>query len=322
MVGTGGSIATWARSSLDLVDYGRFGQVLPIDDLIQRIPEMAGLAEFVTISLREVSSEAIGPIEWCEFAQTLQSLSIDESIDGIVMVHGTSSLEETAWFLDLVIRPVVPIVLVGAQRPPNGLGSDAGSNLVNAVQTACDPRVAGLGVVAVLNGEIHAARDVTKASTYRLDAFSSGELGPLGFVDPNGEVVLYRVPHRRLEPFTVSGISLLPRVDIVTAYAGADGVPIDAVVKAGARGIVVAGMAPGVCASAQLGALKRARDQGVSVVFSTRAGRGRVVVSAFSTENDFSTAGNLTPQKARILLMLCLAFGEDDGQIRDRFRVS
>jgi L-asparaginase len=322
VVGTGGSIATWARSAFDLVDYGRYGEVLPIDVLLHRLPEVAEIADLVPVDFSAVHSEAVGPDEWCAFARALENLSLDSSIDGIVMVHGTSSLEETAWFLDLVLRLDIPVVLVGAQRPPNGLGTDAGANLADAVRAASDPRVAELGVVAVFQGEIHAARDVAKASTYRLNAFDSGELGPLGFVDPNGDVVLYRVPYRRPDAFPLSAISTLPRVDIVAAYAGADGVAIAAAVRAGAQGIVVAGMAPGICASGQLEALNRARAQGVCVVFSTHNGRGRVVRSAFLTENGFSAADNLTPEKARILLMLCLGAGEDEDGIRDRFRLS
>jgi L-asparaginase len=322
VVGTGGSIATWARSAFDLVDYGRYGEVLPIDVLLHRFPEVGEVADLAPVDLSAVHSEAIGPNEWREFARALESLSLDPSMDGIVLVHGTSSLEETAWFLDLVLRLDIPVVLVGAQRPPNGLGTDAGANLVDAVRAASDLRVAELGVVAVVQGEIHTARDVSKASTYRLNAFDSGELGPLGFVDPNGDVVLYRVPYRRPTAFALSKISRLPRVDIVTAYAGADGVAIDAALRAGAQGIVVAGMAPGICASGQLEALKRARGQGVCVVFSTHNGRGRVVRSAYLMESGFCAADNLTPEKARILLMLCLATGEDEDGIRDRFRLS
>src|SRR6185312_16056996 len=219
-----------------------------------------------------VHSEAIGPVDWLALARQIKALDSDERrFDGILVVHGTSTLEETAWFLELTIRVEKPLVIVGAQRPPNALGTDAAINLASGIRVASEPTAADLGVVAVINNEIHSARDVVKADTFALDAFRSA-FGPLGIVDANGSVVIYRSDKRRLPPFKNADFLALPRVDISFAYAGADGADIDAFVAAGCRGIVLAAMAPGTCAPAQLEALGRAACKGVMVIFSTRAG--------------------------------------------------
>ncbi|MDB5598363.1 MAG: asparaginase family protein [Xanthobacteraceae bacterium] len=322
VVGTGGSIATVGRSSLDLVDYGEFGHVLPVDGLFKMFPELTELATYSMTDFRAVHSEAMGPVEWYELAVMIEKLLAADRPDGIVIVHGTSTLEETAWFLDLTVGGQVPIVLVGAVRPANGISTDAGLNLAAAIRAASQPDLAQLGVVAVLNGEIHAARDVTKTSTYSLNAFASGELGPLGYVGADGGVVLYRRPYRPTERIEIAAFSRLPRVDVVFAYAGADGVSVDALVAAGARGLVVAGMAPGTCGPLQGAALERAVRKGVVVAFSSRAGQGRVLAGSTLTQRGFIAADNLTPQKARILLMLALAAGDDQQHVQARFHDS
>ena len=323
VIGTGGSIATIGRSSVDLIDYGQFGRVLPVDELFQLFPELSELATYCMTTFCDVHSEAIGPSEWHGLARTIRELLTTASMpDGIIVVHGTSTLEETAWFLDLTIARKVPVVLVGALRPPNALATDAGLNLAAAVRVASEPQAAPLGVLAVLNGEIHAARDVTKESTYSLNAFTSGELGPLGHVDPDGTVVFYRRQYRSGVWFELPPLSQLPRVDIVFSYAGADGAAVEAVVDAGARGIVVASLAPGTCAPLQLAALEKAARAGVTVAFSSRAGHGRILRSATLKKSGFIAADNLAPQKTRILLMLSLAAGEDEEQIQARFQTT
>src|SRR5919201_341378 len=202
-----------------------------------------------------------------------------------------------------------PVVLVGSQRPSNALGTDAGMNLLNAVRVAGASEARGLGVLVLLNDEIQAAREVTKASTYRLETFRSHDLGMLGYADPDGRVMVYRSPTRRHAPhteFDVRGATDLPRVDIALSYAGADGTAIRGFAAAGARAIVSAGLAPGVTTPSETDALVQARRHGVIVVQSSRAGSGRVLPRTVVTERGFVVADNLNPQKARVLAMLAL----------------
>jgi len=307
VLGTGGSISTLGRSPFDLVDYGEFGQLVSTEQLFAMFPELGELAEFEFIEATSVHSEALTTDHWSKLARVLETQAQRSEVDGIVVVHGTSTLEEAAWFLHLTVRSTIPIVITGAMRPANGLSTDAGLNLACAISAACYRPLAEYGVLAVIDGEIHGARDVTKVSTYQLSAFRSGELGPVGFVDALGAVSLYRAPWGTQQHFSVTDAFTLPRVDVVCSYSGADGAAVNVFIEAGATGIVVASMAPGVCPPSQLRALENAAQNGAAIVFSSRAGQGRVLKSEFLKSRGFFTADNLTPQKARILLRLALS---------------
>jgi len=223
---------------------------------------------------------------------------------------------------DNALKTNIPVVLVGAQRPASALGTDAGMNLLNAVRVAGSAQARGLGVLVLLNDEIHAARDVTKTSTQRLHTFRSPDFGILGHADGDGTVAFYRRPTRINAPdteFEISKLDALPRVDIALSYAGADGAAVDAFVAAGARGIVAAGFAPGSCTKAQIDALNRARNAGVAVVQSTRAGSGRVATINTQRIEGAVSADNLPPQKARILLMLALTVSDNRDELTRMF---
>ena len=216
------------------------------------------------------------------------------------------------------MRSSIPVVLVGAQRPSTALSADGPLNLVSALRTAGSEAARGLGVLVVLNDEIHAARDVTKSSTLRLQTFRSRDLGVLGHADAD-EVAIYRAPLRRHCPdteFDLEGVEALPRVDVVLSYAGADGAIVDACVAAGARGIVAAGFGPSLETPAQLEALQQAADAGVAVVQSSRVGSGRIVALETRHVRGGVTGDNLLPWKARVLLQVALAHGvaSDDLQ--------
>jgi L-asparaginase len=214
------------------------------------------------------------------------------------------------------------VVLVGAQRPASALGSDAGMNLVNALRVAGSMEARGKGVLVVLNDEIHAARDVVKTSTYRLQTFRSLDFGALGHVDGDG-AHFYRSPSRTHMPdtqFAVSDLGALPRVDIVYSYAGADGALVDAAVAASARGIVSAGFAPGSPTPQQRTAFERAAKSGVVVVQCSRAASGRVAPRRRLRESGIVAGEDLSPQKARILLMLALSTTSDIGVIQQAFQ--
>src|SRR5207245_2202908 len=198
---------------------------LPVEDVLQRFPETRLVADPLPVSFRNVSSSAIGFEEWLELRALLHQLAReDPNIQGFVIGHGTGSLEETAYFLNLTLNIAQPTVLVGSQRPVSALSSDAGMNLVAALRVAGSPDARGKGVLVVLNDEIHAARDVIKTSTYRLQTFRSLDFGAIGHVDGDA-VRFYRSPLRRRAPDTaVASMEklALPRVDIVYSYAGAD----------------------------------------------------------------------------------------------------
>lgn len=315
IIGTGGTISSVGRGPLDLIDYSAAGQVLDVTGVIARVPELALVADVLAVPFKAIPSTAMGWAEWQELVLICDRLVAEHpDLAGIVVTHGTASLEETAYFLSLTLKVPVPVVLVGAQRPASALAGDGPMNLVNAARVAADPRARGLGALVLLNDEIQAAREVTKTSTMRLQTFRTPDFGVLGQCDAD-EVCWYRRPLRRMAPdteFDVRGLDALPRVDIAYTYAGADGVAVDAFVAAGARGIVAAGFAPSFVTPAMATALEAAVAKGVKVVLSTRAGSGRAARTTRGLRSGFVTADNLTPQKARILLALALAAGATD----------
>lgn len=315
IIGTGGTISSVGRGPLDMVDYSATGQVLDVTGVIARVPELALVADVIPVPFKAIASTAIAWAEWKELVLICDRLVAEHpDLAGIVITHGTASLEETAYFLSLTLKISLPVVLVGAQRPASALSGDGPANLVNAVRVAADPGARGLGALVLLNDEIQAAREVTKTSTMRLQTFRTADFGVLGQADADA-ICWYRRPLRRLAPdteFDVRGLDALPRVDVAYTYAGADGAAIDAFVAAGARGIVAAGFAPSFVTPAMATALEAAVAKGVVVVLSTRAGSGRAARTTRAQKAGFIAADNLTPQKARILLALALASGAMD----------
>lgn len=321
VIGTGGTISSLGRDGLDLVDYDDQNRMLDAAGLFQRFPDAVVGYDAVPVPFASVPSTRIGPAEWRDLALRCEDLAAgDGGLAGIVVLHGTATMEEAAYFLSLTVRIPLTVAVTGAQRPANGISSDAVANLRDAIRTAADPGAAGLGVVVVMNGQIHAARDVTKISTHLLDAFRSPLHGPLGQVD--GEAVsIHRWPVRICPPasrFDLRGIGALPRVDVLYACAGGDGALARAAVEAGAAGIVSAGFAPGSSTPEEEDALRHAAARGVVVVQATRAG-GRVARSARLEANRFIGADDLAPHKARLLLALALAAGRDENAVRDLF---
>jgi L-asparaginase len=323
VIGTGGTISSLGASSLDVLDYPDFGQKLSCEALLDRFPEARLVADPVTMTFRQVGSTEIGPKEWVELRALIHRIARDDpGVAGFVIPHGTATLEETAFFLNLTLASAQPVVLVGAQRPASALGTDAGMNLVNALRVAGSSEARDKGVLVVLNDEIHAARDVVKTSTYRLQTFRSFDFGVLGHVDGDG-VHFYRAPvraHMPDTPFAPLAFGEMPRVDIVYSYGGADGALVDAAVAAGARGIVSAGFAPGSPTPQQRAALERAARSGVVVVQCSRAASGRVAPRRRLRESGIVAGEDLSPQKARILLMLALLRTAGIDEIQQAFQ--
>lgn len=321
-IGCGGTISSLGRDSTDVLDYPDFGRKLPIEEVVRRCGEIASIADVRPVPFRSVGSTAIGPAEWLELAATVHRLAGERPAPaGVVIPHGTATLEETAYFLNLTLKTDTTVVLVGAQRPVSALSSDASMNLLGAVRVAIDPAAQGLGVLIALNDEIQSAREATKTSTYRLQTFRSPDFGALGHIDGDA-VKIYRRPARRHAPdteFDLAQVTELPRVDIAYSYGGVDGAVVDALVAAGARGIVSAGFAPGIPAPLERAALERARDAGVTIVQASRAGSGRVAPRRYLREAQIVAADNLNPQKARILLMLALTRTREIGEIARMF---
>ena len=323
VVATGGSISGVGLHRLDYVLYPEGGQRLSIEEMLARIPEVNDLAEIQAENLIRVGSTSIGPTEWLQLAQRINALlSTAHPPQGVVVTHGTATLEESAYFLHLTVKSGRPVVVTGAMRPPTAVGTDADLNLLDAIRLAACPDAAGRGVLTVLNNEIQSARDVTKTNTFRVETFTSRELGFLGYVDADGQVVFYRNVtrlHTTATPFDVRGRETLPRVDLVYAYGGADGVQIDALRQHGTDGLVLAGFGGGSYPSAFLDAGKRAVQAGIPVVLATRSTAGRVIMTPQKASAGFIVSDDLLPQKARILLMLALSMTRDRPTIQELF---
>jgi L-asparaginase len=319
ILGTGGSISGVGPHRLDYTLYPEAGRKkLTVEQILERIPEARELAELTGEDVLQVGSPSIGPKEWLQLAERIHSLSVD----GIVLTHGTATLEETAYFLHLTVKSDRPVVVTGAMRPPSALGSDAELNLLDAIRLAAHPDAARRGVLTILNNEIHSARDVTKSNAFRVDTFDSRDFGVLGYVDSDARVLFYRAvtrPHTTATPFDVRGKKELPRVDMVYSYAGGDGVLVDALTERRPDGMVLVGFGGGSYPAAFLEAGKRAVQAGIPVVLATRSWNGRVVTTPKKAADGFIVCDDLMPQKARILLMLALTVTREREAIQQMF---
>ena len=320
LFGTGGTISFVGESRTDFANYSYHGRQLTIDEMLARVPEAQTVAEVRPEQVINVGSTEVYPQHWLTLANRInERLAADESAAGVAVTHGTATLEETAYFLNLTVRDRRPVAVTGAMRPPSAMGTDADNNLLDAIRTAAAPASAGRGALVVLNNQIQTARDVTKTDSYRVETFQSGQMGFLGYADSDGAVTYYRRPERRHtadSEFDVSGIDALPRVDIAYAYAGVDGAVVDALVAGGAGGIVAAGLGSGGSPSAFMASLRKVVAAGVPVVIATHVGNGRVLQTRRFMEDGYIVADNLHPKKARILLMLGLTQTSDRDELQ------
>jgi L-asparaginase len=323
VIGCGGTIASLGTSSTDLMDYPEHGAKLDVAQILERVPETADIAALVPVPFRSVGSNNLTMADWFELRATMRRLAREQpDLAGFVILHGTATLEETAFFLNLTLDIPQAVVLTGSQRPLSAVGSDAPANLLGAIRVAGDPVARGRGVLVVFNDGIHAARDVIKVSTLRLDTFRSMDHGVLGTVDPDG--IRYR---RRAEGRHAPGAAFAnlpddarpPRVDIAYSYVGADASMIEAALAKGAQGIVSAGLAPGLVTGAEKKALEAAVANGIAVVQCTRSPLGRVALRRYLRETGFIAGEDFSPQKARILLALGLALTRETAALREYF---
>ena len=323
VVTTGGTIDSLGVDRLDLAAYLDNATRLEPGALLAGIaPELAAIADVREVPFRRLRAHAMTDDDVADLAAQVRGLLAHGLLDpgeadGVVLTHGTNTLEETAWLLHLVVDGDRPVVLTGAMRPASALSGDGPLNLVNAVLLAASPEARGLGALVLLDDTIHGARDVTKSDTMRVSAFGDGAAGPLGWVDGDGRVVLSHAPRRGAGlrgRFAGVDLRALPRVDVVVTYQGADGTLVDAAVAAGARGIVSAGTGAGYPTPLEVEALERATAAGVQVVQATRVGGGRVPAVGSLVARGWVAGGDLPPWKARILLRLALAAGITDRE--------
>ena len=320
VIGTGGSISFVGSSRTDYINYSYDGIHLTIQELLDRVPEINDFADVRCEQYMNVGSTDVGPDHWVGLAQRINQIFRDDpEAAGVAVTHGTATLEETSYFLNLTVKSRKPVVVTGAMRPPTGLGTDTDVNLIDCIRVAAAPQSAGHGVLTVLNNEIQAARDVTKTNSYRLETFRSNELGCLGYADSDEQAVFYRTttkPHTQDAEFDIDSVHTLPRVDIAYAYAGADGLLVRALVDARVAGIVAGGLGSGGSPSKMMAALKAAAQSGVPVVIATQTGNGRVVRTRRYDEDGYIVADNLSPKKTRILLMMALTKTKDPEEIQ------
>ena len=323
LIATGGTIANHPNGRLSA------------DGLIALVPSLNRFISVETEQFTNIPSSAIGLDHWLELSNRLNTILNERpDLNGIVVTTGTDTLEETAYFLNLTVKSDRPIVMVGAMRTPDEVGYDGSANLLDGFKVAAAAASRGRGVLVVLNEQIHGARNVSKSHAQRLDAFDSGSYGPMGSVESD-RIVYHRRPirrHTRRTEFDTSTIAHLPRVDIVMSYLGATGNLIAASHQTGANGLIIAGAGAGATTPGQSDALQKVIDAGLTVVITTRTGSGRIPArrpvnptsenrSSWRYSNNRVSGGDLSPIKARVLLMLALSQTSDSMEIQRMFRV-
>ena len=321
ILATGGTIAGKADSNTATTGYK--AGALGIDELINAVPSVKDFANVSGEQICNIDSRDMTDDIWLKLAERCNKLLAEKNVDGIVITHGTDTLEETAYFLNLTVKSSKPIVMTGAMRPATAISADGSRNILDAVRVAVDKKSFGQGVLVVLNGQINSARDVTKTNTLSLETFKSPEFGALGFVN-DGVVEFYRKvlrSHTTESEFDISGLENLPFVKIIYGAANDDSLFVNAAIDAGVKGIVYAGMGNGSVHKFAEESLARATAQGIAVVRSTRVGSGAVVAAEKSyAEKNFIDGDSLNPQKAQILLRLALTKTDDPKEIQKIFQ--
>ncbi|MBL9188235.1 MAG: type II asparaginase [Opitutaceae bacterium] len=322
LLATGGTIAG-AQTGGDARGYRT--AALSAEEVVAAVPQLATLAQLEVERVAAIGSQDMDEATWLKLATRAQAALDTPEIAGVVITHGTDTMEETAYFLNLVLRTEKPVVLVGAMRPATALSADGPINLYNAIAVAIHAAARNRGVLVVANDEIHFAREITKTDTTQVGTFRSGHHGLAGLVNA-GRLHLYGPPVRRhtarSEFAPLAGlVAPLPRVDILYAHAGLGRDLFDAAVRAGARGLVIAGVGDGNLSAAALAACAQAARAGVAIVRSSRTGGG-IVERNIEIDDDglgLIAADELNPQKARVLLQLALTRARDVRALQEIF---
>ena len=322
ILATGGTIAGISSSITDTAGYEP--AILPIEEIIKNITgPLRNLVQLSSEQIAQIDSAEMTHQIWLQLARRINALLAFPAVDGIVVTHGTDTLEETAYFLNLVVKSAKPVVMVGAMRPASALSPDGPMNLYNAVILAASDEAYGKGVLVTLNNAINSSREVTKTNTSLQDTFKAPELGYLGYLI-EGKPYFYREPTRKhtwMTEFTVDGLTELPPVEIIYGHVGQLNILAQAAVNAGAKGLVYAGLGNGNMSRQMKDTFQKIQQQGVVVVRSTRVTSG--IVTRNGAVNDdlsnFIVSDTLNPQKSSILLALALTRTKDTAAIQRMF---
>lgn len=319
ILATGGTIAG-SGSSATKSNYSA-GQVA-IGTLLDAVPAINDVAYVEGEQVVNIGSQDMSNDVWLVLAKRVNELLAQADVNGIVITHGTDTMEETAFFLSLVTNSNKPVVLVGAMRPSTAISADGPANLYNAVVTAASPASMGRGVLVCMNGKVYGAADVTKTNTTSVETFQSPNSGPLGYIH-NGEVRFFRPAAKVADApyFNIAGLKALPKVGIAYGYSSVEGDVVKMMIKKDYKGIVYAGVGNGNIHKNVFPELEKARKDGIIVVRSSRVPTGATTLDAEVDDNkyEFVASWGLNPQKARILLMLALTKTDDWKSIQKYF---
>ena len=322
VLATGGTIA---GAQATQADAGYKSGTFSVDDLIKAVPQLKKIAEMTGEQVANIGSQTMNHEVWLKLAARVNEVLKGNDTDGVVITHGTDTMEETGYFLSLLVKSDKPVVLVGSMRPATAISADGPINLYNGVALAGNPEARGRGPLIVINDTIHYARETQKMHSTRMDTFQSPNRGIAGMMN-TGKAFFYSantVRHTTKSEFSLSGLTVasLPRVEVVYSYANLGGELIDALVAQGVKGIVLAGVGDGNSTDAAIAALEKAAKKGVAVVRCSRTGSG--VVDRNVEINDdklgFIAGMELNAQKARILLMLALSKTTDVKKLQEYF---
>lgn len=320
VLATGGTIAGAQASA---TDYGYKSGAYDVNSLLKAVPNLDKLAVLTGEQVANIGSQDMNDEIWLKLAKRVNAVLAEPGTDGVLITHGTDTLEETSYFLSLVTKSDKPVVMVGSMRPATAISADGPGNIYNGVAIVTDPRAKGKGTLVCLNDVFHYARNVVKTDTTSVQTFVSVNRGPAGLVN-TGKVFWFEPMDKKLgkaSEFSVDGLDRLPRVDIIFAHANMSADLIEAAIAKGAKGIVVAGVGDGNMTTPALDALTRAAKSGVVVVRSTRLPEGIVLRNneVNDDEKGFVASGELNPAKSRVLLQLALTKTKDPVAIQSMF---
>ena len=320
VLATGGTIAGAQASA---TDYGYKSGAYDVNSLLKAVPNLDKLAVITGEQVANIGSQDMNDEVWLKLARRVNEVLKSPDADGVLITHGTDTLEETSYFLSLVTKSDKPVVMVGSMRPATAISADGPGNIYNGVAVVSDRGARGKGTLVALNDEIHYARNVVKTDTTSVQTFRSLNRGPAGVVH-TGKIEWFEPMDRKqgnASEFSLDGLEKLPRVDVIYAHANMSADLIDAAVRSGAQGIVVAGVGDGNMTTPALDALTRAAKSGVVVVRSTRLPAGIVLRNNEINDDQLGlvASGELNPAKSRVLLQLALTRTKDPARIQKMF---
>lgn len=320
ILATGGTIAGAQASQ---AEYGYTAGAFKVEDLINAVPQMKDLADITGEQVVNIGSQDMNDEVWLKLGKRVNEVLASPGTDAVVITHGTDTMEETSYFLNLVVKSDKPVVLVGSMRPATGISADGPMNLYNAVAVAADPKAKGRGVLVVINDQAHAARNVVKINTSNVEAFKSPNRGPAAIVN-TGKITWLEVAGGRRGPqseFSIANVTVMPRVDIIYAHANMSPDLIDAAVANGAKGIVLAGVGDGNGTTQAIDKLAAVAKKGVVVVRSSRLPSGLTYRNNEVNDDKLGLVASLelNPAKSRVLLQQALLITKDPAQVQRMF---